>query len=344
MEPVFTQMRIPKSNGKARIIHAPEQGTKNMGSYAAVLLDMLTCNFTTKKNGFLDSGCFSYIEMPNAMQVMAQKFKDCEEVVHLDIKDYFPSTTKDVIVKTLRDFFALLDKLMDPPFDIPQDKLRYEYFMDMVFRASGVFTYKNMVQGSPVSPILSNLIGSTLIDPEMKKRAQSDVYARFCDDIYLGWNKRQNFNKEDVIDKLCRPISVYNFNVKKVEIMNNQDPSRFIVVLGVHPDKGGGLKIPSRIGKKLKSQAFNVGRLPTTKENRAKILSFRGKYTYIKQICTFNRKTASSVYVRQHPEFKGSIHYMKKLQRDVKAAYYKGMMYRIQNDITKNFEGYHARQ
>ncbi len=158
----YREFSIPKKSGAQRIIQAPCDELKAIQTWIKEnILDKFQVSEYAK--GFV-KGISIY---DNAFPHVGK-----ELVINIDIKDFFPSITYAQVFKVFyyigytREVSHLLTKLCTNANDV-------------------------LPQGSPASPVLSNLV-SLKLDKRLSKLAESAscVYTRYADDITFSGDKK----------------------------------------------------------------------------------------------------------------------------------------------------------
>ncbi|MBU1239727.1 reverse transcriptase family protein, partial [Myxococcota bacterium] len=125
-------------------------------------------------------------------------------VVAVDIKDFFPSITRDMVEKITRDM-------------VPELAKNKELF-DLVLGA--ITSNDALPQGSPASPTLSNLVFNG-IDNQLVSLACAFKarYSRYADDLFFS--SRYNRNLPGIISSVERILNAHGFSInrKKVRVM-----------------------------------------------------------------------------------------------------------------------------
>ena len=124
---------------------------------------------------------YGYVKGRNAKQ-MAEVHKNNYQVIKVDIKDFFPSCTFEIIMKAMTSVY---------PFCLIEENIIETILKPCMIFYDGKF---RLPQGAPTSPILSN-IAMIPIDfkfecfRRLKNREYSYVYTRFADDIIISCNR-----------------------------------------------------------------------------------------------------------------------------------------------------------
>lgn len=211
----YTKFFQIKKNGKKREINSPCVDLKAKQRH---LNDLLGPEIETILPSYVIGFRKNYNLKKNGDQHLGKKW-----VVNLDIKDFFPSITQEVLEKELVVFKELLTK--------------HEYlFSDFI---EFVILNKTLPQGSPTSPLLSNIIGYFLIDKKVYpylKEILGDAfsYTRYADDITISFDSFEKRNQvKDVVDQVINMVEsdgLFKINRKKINIMHNSQKQ---VVTGV---------------------------------------------------------------------------------------------------------------
>ena len=170
----YTTFEIPKKNGGTRVIQAPEKKLKTLQKKVADLLETCWNELEQKhKRGKLAHG----FKRECSIHTNAKLHKGKRYVLNFDIKDFFPSIhfgrIKGYFIKN-RDF-ELSEEVAELIAKIACNKQEGN----------------KLPQGSPCSPIISNLIAH-LLDVRLVKIAKKYrlVYSRYADDITLSTNQK----------------------------------------------------------------------------------------------------------------------------------------------------------
>ena len=210
-EKKYTTFEILKKNGGTRVIQAPEKRLKILQKKVANLLenclDELEKNHKRKKlsHGF---------QKQCSIHTNAKLHKGKRYVLNFDIKDFFPSIhfgrVKGYFIKN-RDF-----------------ELNEEVAKLIAQIACNKQEENKLPQGSPCSPVLSNLIAH-LLDIRLVTMAQKYklFYSRYADDITFSTNQKSFPEKIAYYDRLEETWKLSNI-VKKEVLACGFD---------VHPDK-----------------------------------------------------------------------------------------------------------
>ena len=168
----YSEFSIPKKSGGTRVILAPNQNLKFIQSHFSKIL--YSCiDEINKEKGVTGSLSFGYRKrssiFDNAKVHRKKKF-----VFNIDLKNYFDA----INFGRVRGFF-----IKNKNFCLDEN---------VATVIAQIACHNNTLpQGSPVSPVISNLIGH-ILDIRLSKIA-SDCgcsYSRYCDDITFSTNKK----------------------------------------------------------------------------------------------------------------------------------------------------------
>ena len=166
----YHSFEIPKRNGGRRLINAPEPRLKMLQGRLANVLYHCVANAEEETpprrplaHGFARS---------RSIFTNASVHKNCRYVLNLDLEDFFPSLN----FGRVRGFFI-------------KDK-RFELNEKVATVIAQIACHNNeLPQGSPCSPIISNLLGH-LLDVRLARLARKNkcTYSRYADDITFSTN------------------------------------------------------------------------------------------------------------------------------------------------------------
>ncbi|QIE28981.1 Reverse transcriptase (plasmid) [Caballeronia sp. SBC1] len=168
----YHQFDIPKKTGGIRSINAPSPELKNLQKRLSILLQdcIDEINKEKKIEGTLSHGFRrGYSSITNAASHRKRRY-----VFNLDLNDFFAS----INFGRVRGFFI--------------KNRNFELDETVATILAQIACFKNSLpQGSPCSPVISNLIGHAL-DIGLAKLAHhnSCYYSRYADDITFSTNER----------------------------------------------------------------------------------------------------------------------------------------------------------
>lgn len=199
----YKEFRIPKKSGGFRVISAPKNMLKSFLTYTNKLLQ-----------AFYEGPEYVTGFVPEKSVVdNAERHVGMNYVFNTDLKDFFPSITKSRVWATLK----------RPPFnfnDTVADAIAGICCTEMVIDGE---TRWVLPQGSPASPILTNIVCRNL-DRMLHKLAKKYNlrYSRYADDITFSSNRNVFHKNGDFQKELIKIISGQNFSIneKKTRVQN----------------------------------------------------------------------------------------------------------------------------
>lgn len=172
-EDKYTEFHIPKKNGGVRQIKAPIDQLKTLQRRLADLLNQ--CFDEINKKGKQKKSISHGFRKKHSIITNANKHKNKRHVFNIDLQDFFPS----IHFGRVQGFF-----------------LKNEHFQlerEVATTIAQIACHEKVLpQGSPCSPIISNLIGH-LLDIRMVYLAKKYkcTYSRYADDLTFSTNKKE---------------------------------------------------------------------------------------------------------------------------------------------------------
>lgn len=164
--PKYNVFKIPKKKGGFREITEPIEETKEIHT---AIKDWFERSYAKEHNS-----AHAYVKERNIKTALeAHKHADAEYFLKVDLKNFFPSNKIDFVVESLQKIF---------PF----------YYMDKDLLTEAI-TYCSkdggLIQGSPVSPIVTNLVMVPIdytINHKINEQIKGKTYTRYADDIIIS--------------------------------------------------------------------------------------------------------------------------------------------------------------
>lgn len=172
----YFSFEIPKKNGGKRVIQAPEPSLRNLQRRLANLLNNCSIELDKEKNVRPLAHGF---KKKRSIHTNAKVHKNKRYVLNFDIQDFFPS----INFGRVRGYF-----LKNRDYSLPEK---------VATIISQIACHENQLpQGSPCSPVISNLIAH-ILDVRLVKLAKkfNCYYSRYADDITFSTNLKE-FPKE----------------------------------------------------------------------------------------------------------------------------------------------------
>lgn len=248
-----------KKNGKKKVrwIHAPEDHLKR------------------QQRTILRSVLYQYASHPCAHAYVAQKnirsgafqHKDKQYTIVLDLKDFFPSITKDMVRTALSFYTEDLDEKQTEQFyawsnkaeevvkeasitnELPGGITTLDILLEMC-------TYEGVLpQGAPTSGALSNIVMYPLDCLFEQISNQHDLaYSRYADDLTFSGNDLEQL-KRIVFGYVFKKIEENGFTVNKKKVHVFQGDQRIITGLNVHEE---GVRPARKYRRKLRARLANI--------------------------------------------------------------------------------------
>ncbi|MDD2390109.1 MAG: retron Ec67 family RNA-directed DNA polymerase/endonuclease [Desulfobacterales bacterium] len=204
----YTEFTIPKNNGSERKIKAPVDQLKTLQKRLAKLLnkcfDEISTNSKHKKS--LSHG----FRKNHSIITNAINHKNKRHVFNIDLQDFFPS----INFGRVRGFFI--------------KNAHFQLDPKIATVIAQIACHDNeLPQGSPCSPIISNLIGH-LLDIRMVNLAKKSkcTYSRYADDLTFSTNRKEFPEKiaikKNGADNKWIPGNALRKEIKKVGFTINE--------------------------------------------------------------------------------------------------------------------------
>lgn len=304
----YESFPIKKKRGGVRIIHSPKNGLAILQNKLKIILEYF---YKPKKaaHGFIKGKSI----ITNAFAHTQKKY-----VVNIDLENYFDTIT----------FPRIYGIFKNKPFNFPPKVAKI---------LASLCTYNNVLpQGASTSPILANLVSSSL-DKNLTHFAKKYyvTYTRYADDITFSFNQTETKNQilsyaNNQIILNHRIISIienngFKINFQKLRIQKHSERQ---VVTGLVVNK----KV--NIYKKY------------LRTSRAMIHNWQ--YDKVKAASTFvqnngiKTKTIDEAISKYRKHIYGRLSFIKMIKGNDSPAYLKLMATMSKNDPDKTAEGYRA--
>ncbi len=282
----YTPFTVPKKSGGIRTILAPSEKLKSLQSKLSILL--LDCideinEAKTKKYTYKHALSHGFVRdcsiMTNAIMHINQK-----NVLNIDLKDFFDSFN----FGRVRGFF------------IKNNHFKLNPHIATVIAQIACYDNK-LPQGSPCSPVITNLITHSL-DIRLASLASkhSCIYSRYADDMTFSTRKsvfpsqimRQNDGKFNTGKKLNSEIKRAGFEINEKKTRLQYKDSRQDVTGLIVNKKPNVKKEYWRIVKSQCNSLFHTGtfiKKTVAGEVEGNINELEGQLNFIDQVDFFNR-------------------------------------------------------
>lgn len=299
-ENLYNSFKISKKSGGFRTIHAPSEELKSIQKALSLFLqDCIQEINKSKGENFISTLSHGFVRersiITNAVMHLNQK-----NVLNIDLKDFFESFN----FGRVRGFFIANDNFqLDPA---------------VATVIAQIACHENKLpQGSPCSPVITNLITHSLdIRLASLAKKNSCTYSRYADDITISTRKKifptslmthgqQGYTPGK---KLQSEIKRAGFEINNLKTRIQYKDSRQDVT-GLIVNKKPGTK--SEYWRTIRSQChslFHTGTFIEIEEGSPKegnLFALEGKLNFIDQIDHFNRKRSKPIL---NPAYEPSQH------------------------------------
>ena len=258
---------IPKLSGGKRKIYQPSAELKTLQYW-------LVYNVFSKFN--ISSSACAYCHGKSILDA-ARAHLCSDYILHVDIKNFFESITKDHLNALLKN--STIDS------DVKKVNLHDE---DTIYNISCICLYKNhLTIGAVSSPIISNLIFYDLdLIIEEYCRKKEYIYTRYADDTYIS---SKEFIPKDVIEDIGEMLLKKGFmlNKRKTKFMSK---SRRQIITGITLTTNRKLSIGSDRKREIKKLLYKALR-DLSNISYDERLRIKGYLSFIKSVdpCYCNR-------------------------------------------------------
>lgn len=278
----YKQFQIPKKGGAQRIISAPTDSLKDLQKRIGDYLS--NCRQETFVANKIENKLSHGFEIDNSIITNAYRHKGKRTVLNIDLKDFFDSFN----FGRVRGYFL-------------HNKDFHLHPIIATTLAKAACFNNSLPQGSPCSPVITNLI-CNIMDVRLAKLAKKlgCTYSRYADDITFSTNKK-SFPEELAI--LCKDgvlvgrslkyeIKKAGFDINDAKTRITYKPSRQEVT-GLTVNRI--VNVDRRYAKKVKALAhtlYKTGSYTVTDEEgedvQGTLAQLEGMFGFIDQIDKFN--------------------------------------------------------
>lgn len=232
MSEYYKKFYIPKkSSNEMREINAPVDLLMND-------LKIMQSVFQYQLNVLYHNSAYAYVPHRNIKQALEQHTKNNSHwFLKLDIRHFFPSCNLEFVAKQLKKIYP------------------FEYYSEDDIKSIIWICFLNneLPQGTPMSPMLTNLI-MIPIDYAINKYAQENdlVYTRYADDIIISGYKKWDWRKtiEDINNILQTEETPFELKTEKTRFGSSAGRNWN---LGLMVNKDNNITVGYRNKKKYKA-------------------------------------------------------------------------------------------
>ena len=269
----YIVFEIPKKNGGKRRIKAPTEKLKHLQSRLA---DLLNECFDQISNESKQKSLSHGFRKNHSIVTNAEKHKNRRYVFNVDLQDFFPS----INFGRVRGFFIKNNHFLLNP--------------KVATVIAQIACHDNeLPQGSPCSPIISNLIGH-LLDVRMANLAKKSkcTYSRYADDLTFSTNKKDFPESIAIVkdnsnwvsgSKLIREIEKVGFSLNTKKTSMQFKSSRQMTTGLIVNEKVNIRREYYKIARAMCNELFKTGRffLNNKNENKGTINQLEGVLSFI---------------------------------------------------------------
>lgn len=236
---LYHHFTIPKRNGKRRPIDAPND---DLMKCLRELKDIFELYFGASNH----TAAFAYVKHRSALDaVKRHQTNDSKWVLKTDLSGFFPSTSFEFTWKMLSQIYPFSEVIKTE-----KGKDELQKALDFCFLNGG------LPQGTPISPMLTNLI-MIPIDHELFNTLRNFdgnhlIYTRYADDMDISC--RVSFNFQNVVDRIKECFQKFEAPYElKPEKMHYGNRNGRNWMLGVMYNKDGNITLGFKRKKALRA-------------------------------------------------------------------------------------------
>lgn len=276
----YYQFQIKKKSGGHRTINAPSEPLLQLQKKLARVLQNCLEDILEKKG--VKIGVSHGFMKGRSILTNARKHRNSKNVMNLDLSGFFPS----IHFGRVKSFF--------------EKNNNFKLDSSIATIVSQIACYESVLpQGSPCSPVISNLICSSLDARLVYLANKYDcVYTRYADDITLSTNEKEmpeffvgtNLDKKyTVSSELEREINNYRFSVNHNKTRVQYSYSRQEVTGIVVNRKLGVKKEYWQAVRQKCHRLFMTGVFHESDGSQGSVSTLEGQLNFIDQIDKYNR-------------------------------------------------------
>ncbi len=258
IEKTYSRFKIPKQSGGSREIEAP---------IGLLKCEQARLNVYLQKACNVHDGAYAYVKGRSAKDcVTRHKENKSKYFLHLDLKDFFGSCTREFV-------FAQLKQIM--PFCLFDENI-LKHKLEIAFKETD-----GLPQGAPTSPVLSNIIMIPIdykIEKMLREFKNDFVYTRYADDIIIS--NKNYFNPASIIKRIETRLqgTPLQLNPKKTHFGTNAGKNW---ILGMMLNRNNDITIGHSTKEAFRSYTFK-----TLLDLKSGTLTSQEAYQYL-GICSY---------------------------------------------------------
>ena len=197
LKKMYYEFKIPKASGGLRTIHAPNEELKTD-------LYRIKDLFEKIYKCLPHDNAYAYVKNRDTKQELElHRVNDSKWFLKIDLKDFFPSCTSELIIDKLKNLY---------PF--------YYFDLDTLTKLSKIIDIclldNCLPQGTPTSPLLTNLIMVSYdyeITEYLKQKGAGYIYTRYADDILIS--NKGKFNWKEILADMYGILKPFTIKTEK---------------------------------------------------------------------------------------------------------------------------------
>ncbi|WP_341356785.1 retron Ec67 family RNA-directed DNA polymerase/endonuclease [Rossellomorea sp. y25] len=266
---LYTSFEIHKKNGGIRKINTPIDELKDIQKKLAKALYLHIENKQEKENNISHA-----FEKNKSIITNARIHRNKRLVLNIDLENYFES----IHFGRVRGFF-----IKNKDFLLP---------IEVATVIAQITCYKGKLpQGSPSSPIISNLISKILDNRLLKIANKFKVnYSRYADDLTFSTNDKKFLDlQKEFHEEISKEIELAGFKINEKKKRLQYKNSRQVVTGLVVNKKINVNRIYYKETRAMAHQLYKYGTF-TIDDEPATINQLEGRFSFINQLTWYNNK------------------------------------------------------
>ncbi|EDT6760934.1 RNA-directed DNA polymerase [Salmonella enterica subsp. enterica] len=252
---------VPKRSGGVRFIHAPDEELKKLQQWinAQILINVP-----------VHPCCYSF-HKDSSIKKCAEKHCGVKWLIKIDIENFFEMVSEIEIYKVFiklgyKPIISLaLARICtyEPRYltGFYNKWVIYKKSKRLPFTSENARFFGRLPQGAPTSPMLSNLVLSSL-DERINRliKYKNGVYSRYADDIFISFGDK-DINRvylEKVIGRVTRYLEDFGYKANKTKI-RLISPRALKIILGLNVG-GEIVKLNSNYKKDLQCHFYGINK------------------------------------------------------------------------------------
>lgn len=238
---LYYTFHIPKKSGGLRRIDAPN-------SELMTALRDLKCTLENSFGVLHHTAAFAYVKKRNTVEAVKKHQQNQSKwFAKFDLSDFFGSHTVDYMMKMLSKIY---------PFS---ELIRYGYSDNLKKALELGFLNGGLPQGTPLSPLLTNLLMIPIdytISKKLRETGRNFIYTRYADDFLISSSAYFNYKEiEEMIIKTLQDFEApFSLNKKKTRYGSSKGSNWN---LGVMLNDNNEITIGHKKKKQFEAMLFN---------------------------------------------------------------------------------------